>query len=64
MRWALIKNNIVVNVIEADKKFADSIKKNYDFVIQEPLELDSGSMGDVYDPQSDTFQRQNLDAQG
>ena len=44
MRYALIKNGIVENVIMADETFANSISVQWDHVIQ----TDGASPGDIY----------------
>lgn len=51
MRYAQILELTVMNVIEADQAFVDTISHNYDWVVQS----DTAQMGDAYDPATKEF---------
>lgn len=48
MIFLLIKNGVVVNSVVADQTFADSIKSQYDFVIQTANKPGDPSVGYLY----------------
>ena len=50
-RYALIKNGIVENIIEADQSFIQHIQDKYDYIVESP----NCSMGWNYDPNNGTF---------
>lgn len=51
MKFALILDLEVKNIISADQAFADLIAINWDYVIQS----DSANIYDIYDPVTETF---------
>lgn len=58
MRVALIKNYLTIDVIEAEQNFIDSIKEDYDYCVEAPIEVPgAGSRGDIYDPKTGLFTR-------